>query len=95
MEKCLEPFWCDLPVILSGVPYLNPTVLIINFKDYWKEECYPEILKLYISFLWEFSYNENTDKKAYQFGNGILPLLWLEIEGRVTIYGRIHNEAEG
>lgn len=59
----MDPFRRDIPVLLSGIPHLNPIVLKINFKYCWENKSYPKILKLYVSFLWEFSYNENADKK--------------------------------
>ena len=41
----MGPFRCDFPVLLSGVPYLNPMVFKIGLKDCWKEGCYPEIIE--------------------------------------------------
>lgn len=63
----MDTFWRDVSILLSGVPYLNLIVLKINFEDYWEDKCYPKMLKLYVSFLRRFSYNENTGKKTYQF----------------------------
>ena len=48
----MDPFRCDFPVLLSGVPYLNPMVFKIGPR------INDQMLTLHLYIPWKVSYNE-------------------------------------